>query len=72
MVDRVAFDPRVWLDIEAHPHSDQLHIIERYHRPDLGHLEIEITVDDPDLAHEEIFEFVCAENNRDVQHMVGK
>ena len=36
VVDRVAFDPRVWLDIEAHPHSDQLHIVERYHRPDLG------------------------------------
>lgn len=85
VVDRVAFDPRVWLDIEAHPHSDQLHIIERYHRPDLGHLEIEITVDDPgvlakpwtqkriaDLAHEEVFEFICAENNRNVQHMVGK
>jgi hypothetical protein len=85
VVDRVGFDPRVWLDQEAHPHSDKLHIIERYHRPDLGHLEIEITVDDPgvlakpwtqkrvaDLAHEEIFEFICTENNRDVQHLVGK
>ncbi len=85
VVDRVAFDPRVWLDIESHPHSDKLHIVERYHRPDLGHLETEITVDDPGvlakpwtqkrvahLAHEEIYEFICAENNRDVQHMVGK
>jgi hypothetical protein len=85
VVDRVAFDPRVYLDIESHPHSDKLHIIERYHRPDLGHLEIEITVDDPgvlakpwtmkrvaDLAHEEIFEFICTENNRDVEHLVGK
>jgi len=81
VVDRVAFDPRVWLDIEAHPHSDKLHIIERYHRADAGHLEIEITVDDPgvlakpftqkrvaDLANEEIFEFICTENNRDVEH----
>jgi len=85
VVDRVAFDDRVWLDQEQHPHSDKLHIIERYHRPDLGHLEIEITVDDPgvlakpwtqkrlaDLATEEIFEFICTENNRDVQHLVGK
>jgi hypothetical protein len=85
VVDRVGFDPRVWLDLESHPHSDKLHIIERYHRPDLGHLEIEITVDDPgvlakpwtqkrvaDLANEEIFEFICTENNRDVQHLVGK
>jgi hypothetical protein len=85
VVDRVGFDPRVWLDIESHPHSDKLHIVERYHRPDLGHLEIEITVDDPgvltkpwtqkrvaDLANEEIFEFICTENNRDVEHLVGK
>jgi len=85
VVDRVAFDPRVWLDMESHPHSDKLHVIERYRRPDLGHLEIEITVDDPgvlarpwtqkrvaDLAHEEIMEFICQENNRDVQHLVGK
>ncbi len=81
VVDRVGFDSRVWLDQESHPHSDKLHIIERYHRPDAGHLEIEITVDDPgvlakpwtqkrvtDLANEEIFEFICTENNRDVQH----
>ncbi|MGB7310757.1 MAG: carboxypeptidase-like regulatory domain-containing protein [Candidatus Acidiferrales bacterium] len=85
VVDRVGFDPRVYLDQESHPHSDKLHIIERYHRPDLGHLEIEITVDDPgvlakpwtqkrvaDLANEEIFEFICTENNRDVDHLVGK
>jgi hypothetical protein len=85
VVDRVAFDSRVWLDLDSHPHSDKLHIVERYRRPDLGHLEIEITVDDPgvlakpwtqkrvaDLANEEIFEFICTENNRDVQHLVGK
>jgi hypothetical protein len=83
VVDRVGFDSRVWLDQESHPHSDKLHIVERYHRPDAGHLEIEITVDDPgilakpwtqkrvtDLANEEIFEFICTENNRDVQHMI--
>jgi len=86
VIDRVAFDPRVWLDIEAHPHSGKLHIIERYQRPDLGHLHIEITVDDPgvlaqpwtqkriaELApHEEIYEFICQENNRDIKHLVGK
>jgi hypothetical protein len=85
VVDRVAFDPRVWLDQESHPHSNKLHIIERYRRPDLGHLDIEITVDDPgvlakpwtqkrvaDLANEEIFEFICTENNRDIPHLVGK
>ena len=81
VVDRVAFDTRVWLDFASHPVSEKLHVVERYHRPDRGHLEIEITVDDPgvlakpwtqkrvaDLANEEIFEFICTENNRDVQH----
>ena len=85
VIDRVGFDPRVWLDMEAHPHSDKLHIVERYRRPDMGHLEIEVTVDDPgilakpwtsklasDLSNDEIFEFICTENNRDVEHFVVK
>jgi hypothetical protein len=86
VVDRIGFNDRAWLDQAAHPHSDQLHVIERYRRPDLGHLETEITVEDPailskpwtmkrvsDLAPtEEIFEFICPENNRDVEHLVGK
>jgi carboxypeptidase family protein len=85
VVDRVGFIDQVWLDQGSHPHTDKLHIIERYRRPDLGHLETEITVIDPetlakpwtmkrvsDLAQAEISEFICTENNRDVEHMVGK
>jgi hypothetical protein len=86
VVDRIGFDERVWLDQDSHPHSGQLHVIERYHRPDLGHLETQITVEDPgilakpwtmkrvsDLAPtEEIYEFICPENNKDVEHLVGK
>jgi hypothetical protein len=86
IVDRVNFVDDVWLDQEAHPHTDKLHVIERYRRPDLGHLEAEITVEDPgvlarpytfkrvsELAPtEEIREFICNENNSDLQHLVGK
>jgi hypothetical protein len=86
VVDRVNFIEGVWLDAEGHPHSDKLHVVERYRRPDLGHLEAEITVDDPgvlatpwtfkrvsDLApKEEIREFMCNENNMDLTHLVGK
>lgn len=86
VVDRVAFDERIWLDQGAHPHSPKLHVVERYRRPDLGHLESEVTVDDPgvlakpytikrtaDLAQGyDIYEFICAENERDAPHMVGK
>ncbi len=86
IVDRVNFEDQVWLDQAAHPHSDKLHVIERYHRVDLGHLETEVTVEDPgilarpytikevsDLAPgEEIREFICTENNRDLEHLVGR
>ena len=86
VVDRVSFNEDSWLDQESHPHSEKLHIIERYRRPDLGHLEIEVTVEDPailakpfttkrvsELApSEEVREFICTENNKDVMHLVGK
>lgn len=86
VVDRVAFDERVWLDQGGHPHTDKLHVTERYRRPDLGHLETEITVEDPgtlakpwtmkrvsELApSERIYEFICPEDNKDVAHLRGK
>lgn len=86
VVDRVGFNDQVWLDQELHPHTEKLHVIERYRRPDLGHLETEITVEDPgtvakpytikrvsELAPtEEIYEFICPENNKDLPHLLGK
>jgi hypothetical protein len=86
VVDRIGFNDASWLDQETHPHSEKLHVIERYRRPDVGHLETEVTVEDPgvlvrpwtmkrvsDLAPtEDIYEFICPENNRDVVHLVGK
>lgn len=48
VVDTVNFNDRTWLSSgSAAPHTDQLHVIERYRRPDLGHIEIDITLDDP-------------------------
>ena len=66
------------------PHTEMLHITERLHRADLGHLEIEFTIEDPvayskpwvikrvaDLdTKDEIGEYVCID--RDAPHMVGK
>ena len=80
VVDTVGFNDRSWLDV--YPHSEKLHVVTRYKRPTLGHLDIQITIEDPDtfakpwhLHHiwdlvpgEEIQEFVC-ENNTDPQHM---
>ncbi|HEY4361592.1 MAG TPA: carboxypeptidase-like regulatory domain-containing protein [Bryobacteraceae bacterium] len=86
VVDRIAFDERIWLDQGGHPHSPALHVIERYRRPDLGHLESEVTVEDAGVLSKpytikrvaelaqgyDLYEFICAENERDAPHMVGK
>jgi hypothetical protein len=84
MVDSVGFNDKSWLG--DYSHTGQLHVIERYTRRDLGHLEVQVVMEDPgtfvkpwtvnmvwNLAPgEEMLEYVCTENNRDVKHMVGK
>jgi Carboxypeptidase regulatory-like domain len=86
VIDTVGFDDRSWLDTAGHPHTEMMHVIERFRRPDLGHLDIEITIDDPGAyakpwiikraaeldAGDDIGEYVCSENEKDVGHMVGK
>jgi hypothetical protein len=84
VVDTVGFNDKSWLD--SYPHTEKLHLIERYRRPDRAHLDLEITVEDPgafvkpwtihavwNLAPgEEMLEYVCTENNKDVPHIVGR
>ena len=86
VIDTVGFDDRSWLDAQGHPHTEMMHVIERYHRIDLGHLEIEFTIDDPGTykkpwiikrateldPNDDIGEYVCTENEKDAPHMVGK
>lgn len=85
VIDTVGFNDRSWLDPQGHPHTERMRVTERLRRPDLGHLEIEFTIDDPgaykkpwtmkrvaDLdTGDEVGEYVC-ENNKDPEHMVGK
>ena len=47
VVDTVGFNDKFWFDYKGHPHTEKLHTIERYTRTDLGHMSIEITIDDP-------------------------
>ncbi len=47
VVDTVGFNDKSWLDSTGKPHSEALHVIERYRRPDLDHLEIGYTLEDP-------------------------
>jgi len=86
VVDTVGFNDRFWFDFAGRPHTEQLHTVERYRRTDLGTLEEEVTVEDPGayskpftlaakmplLAGQEIIEYICNENNKDLEHIVGK
>ena len=82
VVETVGFNGETWLDVMGHPHSDALRLTERFRRRDAGHLEIEITVDDPKmytkpitytpkanlLPDEDLLEYFCTDNEKDVQH----
>jgi hypothetical protein len=46
VVDTVGFNDKTWLDSTGKPHSDQMHLTERYRRPDLGHMNVDVTIDD--------------------------
>ena len=72
-----------WLDVEGSPITESGRLIERFRRPDFGHLEIEVTIDDPNaytkpwtvtvyqrlLVDTELIEFVCQENEKDAPHL---
>ena len=47
VVDTVGFNDKTWLDSTGKPHSESMHLMERYRRPDLGHLNVELTIEDP-------------------------
>ena len=47
VVDTVGFNEKTWLDRDGHQHSDQLHLVERFHRVDRDNLQVAVTMDDP-------------------------
>jgi hypothetical protein len=49
VVDTVGFSDRTWIDRMGHPHSDALHLVERFHRVAYNTLELEMTIDDPKI-----------------------
>ena len=83
VVDTLGFNDQSWLDAFGHAHSDALRVTERLRRRDFGHLDMQITVDDPKtftkpftikftelLAPDaELLESFCAENEKDVAHI---
>ena len=77
---------RMWLDGTGNPITDAARITERFRRPDFGHLEIEITVDDPKAytqpwavtLHQvitldtDLLDYVCADNEKDASRLSSK
>ena len=47
VIDSVGFNDRSWLDQLGHPHTDKLHVIERYQVLDKDHIHLDVTIDDP-------------------------
>jgi hypothetical protein len=47
VVETSGFNDKTALDAMGHPHSDQLRVTERFRRRDFGHLDVEMTFDDP-------------------------
>ena len=47
VIDTIGFNDKTWLDQTGHPHSDALHVIERFRRLDHDRLELSVTIDDP-------------------------
>ncbi len=47
VVESNGFNESTWLDADGHPHTEALRMTERYRRPDLGHIDLQITLDDP-------------------------
>ena len=47
VVETIGLRDQGWLDAFGHPHSDALRVGERFRRRDFGHMDIQITIDDP-------------------------
>lgn len=81
VVESNGFTDRSWLDEAGHPHSEDLHITERFRRADFGHIQFQITFDDSKVLVKPLHlsltinyasdTYVCNESERDAVHYVG-
>jgi len=84
VVTTAGFNDRTWLDFSGHPHSEALRTTERFHRRDFGHMDFEMTLDDPKtfskpitfkadktlVADTDLLETIC-ENEKIAPHLSG-
>ena len=86
VVESTGFNGKTWLDQTGHPTTEALRVTERYHRRDFGHLDIQVTINDPKaytkpwtvtepmqlLPDTDLIEFVCNENEKHLKHLGKK
>ena len=86
VVESNGFNGKAWISGRGNPISDAMRLTERMRRRDFGHMDIQLTIDDPKaytkpwkaelhpelIPDTELIEFVCNENERDLRHLVGK
>ena len=86
VVETIGQNGKTWLDMRGLPTTDALKVTERFRRPTIGNIVIDVTIDDPKAYTKpwnvqlswtlqpdiELIESICEENNKDVPHMVGK
>ena len=84
VVTTAGFNDRTTIDLAGHPHTDALRVTERFRRRDAGHIDLQVTLEDPKayarawtlpieldlLADGDLIEYVC--EDRDAPHLVGK
>jgi hypothetical protein len=85
IVETIGFNGKAPLDIAGNPRSEQMRITERYRRRDMGHLDVDITFNDPvaysrpftiKVTHElqpdtDVLEYFCNENEKDRIHIIN-
>jgi len=86
VVESNGFNGKAWLSGRGNPTTDALHLTERIRRRDFGHMDIQITIDDPKaytkpwtaelhpelIPDTDLLESFCQENEKDVRHLVGR
>jgi hypothetical protein len=86
VVESNGFRDDIWLDRNGNVITSAGRLTERFRRIDFGHLEVEVTVDDPKaytkswtiklnqhlVPDTELLDFFCNENEKDTPHLVGK
>lgn len=85
VVQTTGFNEQAPIDIIGHPRSESMRVTERYRRRDVGHLDVELTFDDPivytkpftvKVTHllqpdTDILEYFCNENEKDQRHLTA-